>query len=522
MVASDSPALSAATMKNIAHAYSLRLAWNFTSLQETLYARIVERVTIGVGSCTRQVTVDWVLPTLKEALTGPLSSLSATEVDDATSRLQKIAVPIILIRKGQLLTDLSIKSEDSSPVFLCGKEVAERFTERVLTFAWTELENSLVNKIGQAATEQHRDLLAELGKRYVAAFRMDMTSSDRELVSIAAEIKRIAAANETMIPLRQMLQVARYFTRRHVFWVQLSAKPGDSIRLYYSFVTRFAPEYDPVDGRHTILAALGKLRRFLGQTPSVLAIPISRSGLAQSYHFEMDIPHDCYVRRQAFVLETNLGDRPKLQDKAMEAYCSKHGSCIAGSDEAGGSFAHMYAYDLPPEVKNQMYAHVSFSERPPGATAVVLWMLLFATFASGIYYGLWDQVTASDSRGVDVGALFVALPALAVVWFASSFREETRRRVPLISRVGIGVIALATIYSLFSILVNRSICVGKTADGSILPPCPAAVENLVTSRGMLITFVVLLAASVVMILYCTIRHVTYRRHQRRILGKYGR
>jgi hypothetical protein len=129
-----------------------------------------------------------------------------------------------------------------------------------------------------------------------------------------------------------------------------------------------------------------------------------------------------------------VGKSVEEQDNLLTKKYSECGAEISGTDEIGGPIVHLYANKLPTEVRNQMFALVRFGERPPGTIAAVLWMLIFSTLATGIYYTLWEQIIRSESQDIDFSSLFLAPPALTVVWFSRAFNDETRYRVSLLSR----------------------------------------------------------------------------------------
>jgi hypothetical protein len=509
------------TADDVSRIYSMRMLLRFSNLHAKLFYRTIESVAIDVGSCTRSITVDWKLPTSEEALP-TANPADRTTIATHAASLEQVALPLILTRKGQLLHDLKVVNEDATPVTMCSNAESKEQLLLVLKFLWTSYEDRLTVLVGAGWVTVNRTVLTAIGNDYVSAARLSWADGSRDLVDAIDRLKVLTSGAGSAAPVDQLLEVARYFMRRHVTWVRVAAQPGRAIRLHYQFTTRFAAEYDPSDGAKLTLKAIGKLRRFVGQYPSNITVPISRAGQSESYHFQTTVPAECYVVRQGIVLESNLGDNSKIQESAIRAYSSSEGARLAGADEAGGSFAHLYTWKLPVKVRNQVFARVSFAERPPGTAALVLWMLLFAVFASGLYWLLWEQVTKSDSRGVDIAALFIGLPALAVVWFARAFREEVRPRVSLVSRLGIVVTALTTMYALLSIFINRSICVGVDVDNRPLPPCPPALTSFASRDGLLIAGGLLVAAALLVGAYRIWSHVRYRQQQRRILGRYRR
>lgn len=511
------------TFNKVSRMYSMRLAYNFTTLKNRIYERVIERIKIESGAIRRNVFVDWTLPPLHQAAGEISQDLSADMLDEMQSRINTVTVPVIIMRKGELLTDLSIINEDGSPVHICGRGEVESYAETVLLFAWNGFEEEIQKQSDLDIDDKvELDSLEGLGKKYIEACKLDGAASDFALATIVESLEKLGVLDFGKMPLTKLLQIAQYFTRHRIVWAQVKSAPGQRLRLNYSFVTRFASEYSLAEDKNLLLAAAGKIRRFLGQNPSSSLVPISRHGVSDDYHFEASAPKDCYVRRQTFITEQFVGKSAKEQDRLLADKYDKSGAKIEGMDEVGGPFVHLYANKLPVEVQYQTFALVRFGERPPGTIAAVLLMLIFSTFATGVYYILWEQVVRSDSQGIDLAALSVALPALTMVWFSRAFNDETRYRIPLLGRAFVGTVALVTMYALFTILARRGICSGKATDGKHIEPCPTWIESATSREALLAVFVLLVVATVSAIVYRVVSHVEYQKQQRAIFGKYGR
>jgi hypothetical protein len=267
-----------------------------------------------------------------------------------------------------------------------------------------------------------------------------------------------------------------------------------------------------------LLGLLGGVKRFIGQEPNHYLIPVSRHGLASSYHFEMTIPDDCYVRSQGFVLEQDRSRSQKRQRENILKLASRTGGHIQGEDEAGAAFAHLYAYRLPSQVGNQVYASVALEERPPGTTAVVLWLAAFATMAAAVLYTVWPQVNQVDLRGIDIAALFAALPGVAAAWFSRAFQHEGRFRVPLVSRFGLAATGVSAALLVVIVLLRRGVCGGVGPNSTCSP-----FVDAISSRSVLLGLLAFLAALTVCLLSIRVAmHVRYRRCQGRVFAKYSR
>jgi hypothetical protein len=160
-------------------------------------------------------------------------------------------------------------------------------------------------------------------------------------------------------------------------------------------------------------------------------------------------------------IDRGLLDRVMLTGRYAARYFKEHyrvnGACVSGMDEAGGPVAHLYARDLPATADNKLYAYARVRERPPGSTALVMWLTALTAGFLWFYYLIWDWLVSSDTKGIDLASLSVALPGVASIWFSRAFREDVRTRVPLVSRFGLLFAVAALVTSAVMWLVVRRI-----------------------------------------------------------------
>src|SRR3954469_1124789 len=92
-------------VKRIAKAYSTALALTMINGEDRPFARVSENVQVDHGECRRQLTIDWHLPTLTEALPGN-RMMSDTEFISEFNEINPVlVVPIFIVRKGRLMNN---------------------------------------------------------------------------------------------------------------------------------------------------------------------------------------------------------------------------------------------------------------------------------------------------------------------------------------------------------------------------------------------------------------------------------
>lgn len=364
-------------------------------------------------------------------------------------------------------------------------------------------------------------ILVDCGKDFVKTAELDSVAAEEKFAEVAQRVNGVNLEFKTDGEgLRRALSVGRYFTKRYLFWVRVEARPGSYLRIEYSYRTRFAAEYE-AKKLNNLFGLVSVVKKFVGQEPSYLLIPVSRHGLTDSYHFEIQVPEDSYITHQSFALESDKGKSLKKQKENFRNYAAKEGSAVEGDDEAGGSFAHLYAHKLPSRVGEQVFASIHVRERPPGTTAIVLWLSVFSAISAAILHLLWPSITRVDLRGIDLAAIFAALPGLAAAWFSRIFQNEGRYRVPMVSRAGLMLSGIGTVYLIVAVLLQRGLCgVGDEQSGR--PPCPRWAEAVSSQNGLLIAMCLLSALALVLFVARVQMHVKYRNCQKVAVGKYGR
>jgi hypothetical protein len=312
--------------------------------------------------------------------------------------------------------------------------------------------------------------------------------------------------------------------KHHIIWLSLPCRPGDSVRLTVTFSTRFAADYAPRRGGvrglgnyHLYRRSVDWARRAAGQEPYRFAVPVWMSSLCRSYHFQMPAPPAMYFVAQRFVLENNLHQSVEAQESAFKEHCNVNGAHVGGMDEAGGPVAHLYARDLPAVADNKLYAYARVRERPPGSTALVMWLATLTAGFLWLYYFIWKWLVASDTKGIDLASLSVTLLGVASIWFSRAFREDVRSRVPLVSKLGLLMVGGSTLYSLVTILVQRVTC---TALPGEVPACPETLTGMFSRWGLFAVATMVTGVVIWLVIRRISFHSEYRRLQIAAVTRY--
>jgi hypothetical protein len=499
----------------IAAAYSTKLVFDLIEAYERPFSRVVEKVEVDHGECRRNLTIDWRLPTLEEAL----PDHRHVNDDRFIARFKELnpvlAVPVYLMRKGRLMNNFVAESSAGEDLYICGQDEWGERMRLMLSSIWTLVDEA-------PCGHGHRPHLVTRARDEF--YGLPLKSSDDAPAIVNSVVDKLKHSGVLLIPglLERIRYIGRYVAKRHIIWLHLPCLPGDGTRLTLSYRTRFTAEYSPRRSAsadpaksHRYRRTLDRVRRIVGQEPYEFAVPLSMNSLCRSYHFHMPAPAATYFTAQRFILEKNLYHSETEQARSFRKYYRVNGAYVGGKDEAGGPVAHLYARELPATVGDQLYAYTRVRERPPGTTALVMWLCLLAAGFLWFYYMTWQRLMVSDTHGIDVAALFVALPGIASIWFSRAFRDDVRPRVPLVSRLGLVLVGFSGFYSLLAILVRRGICQEANA-------CPGLLTTVFSQLLLLIFACALTGMSGWLIVRRISFHRDYQKLQNNVIDRYLR
>jgi hypothetical protein len=494
-------------IERISVAYSTKLALDLLEAYAQPFRRVVEDVCIDHGECRRKLTIDWRLPTLCEALPGPKDAQLAAEFSEHISH---VVVPMLPMRRDDMMSDFSAEAACGERLYVCGQDESVRHTQLVLRTLWQWVEKAAADSVEVRASF--------LDKAREDFYALPGLSTDKANARMPEIQKHIAASNIRIDRplLDRVLLIGRYVAKHHIIWLRLPCRPGDSTRLTLSYRTRFAADYAPRRGGakglgnyHLFRRTVDWARRVVGQEPYRFAIPVWMSSLCRSYHFQMSAPPAMYFLSQRFALEKNLHQSKEEQQRAFKAHYKGNGACVSGMDEAGGPVAHLYARDLPATADNKLYAYARVRERPPGSTALVMWLTLFTAGFMWFYWAIWTWLVGSDKNGIELASLSVALLGIASVWFSRAFRDDVRTRVPLVSRLGLFLVGSSTLYLLLTILVHGVTC---TTDKNGAQICPTPWATVFSRWGLFVVAALVTGG----VLWLFLRRIGFHREYQRL------
>lgn len=508
-----------ALIKKIAKAYSTALALRLVQGEDGPFARVIEHVEVDHGECRRRLILDWHLPTLAEALPDHEKAADPEFIKAFNEANPVLVVPIHVMRRGRLMTDFSVADQKGEHLYVCGRTEWGERTTWLLKVLWT-----LVDIAPNGLGDFQRNRIEQAKRQYLSL----PTASKREASKNARKsIRKLREASKSGLllhpgTLERIEVLGRYIATRHLSWVHLTRRPGQTVRLTLSYRTRFAAEYppappkgSPLRGRRLFQRSIEWARRAVGQEPFRFWVPLSMHSFCRSYHFTMPSPTGTYFKEQRFVLQNTLRKPQKDQEKALDEFCADNDAQTLGDKDAGGPVAHLYGRNLREAATSDhlLYAYAYVRERPPGTTAAATWLCFFSAAFLWLFWSAWNELVMAATAGANITALFVALPGFASIWFSKAFQQEIRSRIPLVNRFGLLLVGLSTFYTLVSTMINRAM--GETATG-----WSAFLTDSFSRGGVLIFTISLSAMAVFLFGRRVLFHKCYHRLQNAAVKRY--
>lgn len=523
--------------------YAVHHAIEYFIKRELRYSRIREYVRVDTNSLERDVSVEW-RPRLPSELMH-----SATQMDEMVEGPGLWVYPLWPMRRGQLLSSLELEVLGGTARIVSRRRSSE-LTTMILITLWRTARRDLRRlRLVHPAHEQEAHVEA-LIEQVLEGNDEDSRSAVQALKSLREEVPADTQAGQS---LGNLVDAAAFLRQRYFLWFETDRRPGEVAQLRYTYRTRFAPEYGAVGiaprqselgarMRSIVGYAYGAVKRFVGQPPSLVLIPVSRYGLANSYHLQSDAPQNHFFKTFQF-LETkkppeerrasrsatrHVAPGRKARKAGASAFSSRvseiPGASMQGEDDAGGGLGHLYLRNVPSRIGLRTFLLEVTQEIPPGATAPVsILALAMALFVSATY-GNWETITALELA--TPLAAFALAAAFATMWFDHTFTAEGRLLRPMAARLGLWVAAwsaIATFFALVIVWLNHSQELSAHLDiaGVQWPADSARVHvRLVSLYAVLV--VVPQALVTVLVWQQRLRfYWTYRRGQRRVAERYG-
>jgi hypothetical protein len=413
----------------LAHRYFLSRYLRFSRVQEVLVPKR--------GECKREITVLWSIPTLAEM------------GDEAKGgRVKHLILPLWIIRKGQLLTDLSI-SIDGKPARLISKHHSSILTEQVMLAEWRRakvhmkdlgvspdailylepLVEKCVRSVVSAKSGEARRLVATLMMEFGQYSHWTKEISQHSPPT-GLQLDQVAS---------RFFATLKFLSKRQILWTETSLLHGEAIMISYSYSTRWAPEYSISEKKWHPRATAA---RFAGQFPAQYTIPIWRDRMAHSYHVVSRAPSRCH-----FVEYNLVSKKVALGDESQDNTAVPPGLEPYAEGEVGGTNGHAYAYDAGVDRDDRSYIHARIQETPPGALAPVGTLLTIGAAVAFLLWWRWDAFADTVSKSTFLAAAAVVI-GLVGAWFARNIDIVGRDTVPMLARFGLLWMSMVTLVTL--------------------------------------------------------------------------
>jgi hypothetical protein len=358
-------------------------------------------------------------------------------------------LPLVRIRRGKLIDNLSIRTEDGRRIGTLNIGEYYGLIEWLIQANVLGLtdRDSLADVEIDDVTGRIRGLVRQA--QFTVAEQLDEgEDTDRDLDAEAA--KAVAWINEIEIPDRWTAGAERvdawYEWRNrfrdfckairdaHLHVVPIECYPNQRVVLEYTYTQPYLLTQQGFGARD-------RTRYHLGLRPHEHHITVTEHRWAQSYHLEFIAPDDQYIHECRVV-----GAIPSTEDMPPGSIVSYSANGLRASD-----YAHVYIRESDRARKRErgdVRVDLDCREKPPGllgnvmvialAEAVLIW-------AVGWRHNHYFQKGAGFTA--DLPALLLAAPGLVVGWVGVQLSSERLRSTSMATMFGLILCGLIAIFS---------------------------------------------------------------------------
>ncbi|KJF18048.1 hypothetical protein [Acidithrix ferrooxidans] len=389
--------------------------------------RITDTVQINGDTVNRSLSVDLTIP-------DDLPEPNAKTGEPRRSRSSLSLVPLMRGRRGRLFDNLNVTSASGTSLSVLAQEENKLLASLMLE---TQFRKIVPANIGNL--EPNFDTVWKIGQTIsnipymeppIAKIIFDKYFGNTD------QLKMIGITDDNMTDLRKL---AEFFVYSFLTTAEVTAGPLEKVLIKYSYDSKYRDDAQYRDDFETP-NLISRMRMLLGQSPYSLRFRIPLAFNAQSYHFRMDAPPNCYCAVQRVLARsgTALTGPDGNPVHHLEEWEPPHKRVQYRSTTAHPTiYAHIYIHGLHKVDHEPLFARVIFYEIPPGSIGTVTIISSITAFALLVLTIVFHWLVAAPSGQPAIAGLVVALPATAAFWLQPTFEKRDLVTAPLSSRVGL-------------------------------------------------------------------------------------
>ena len=409
-----------------------------------LLRRVVERASHEAGAIRRSVSAMVEIP----------SELGRSH-DSRNGQTQHLLVPLIYVRRGRLLSDFHVSS-DEARVSIVPRLEAQTLAEHCISGCWEAYVAPWAES--DELVTLCESLLSDAHKIPTQSKLMGGRTRRRVLAALRRDAPEHAWSTEdAWNDFYAVGHVLGFFARNYILWAEVErTAQSPYLNIKYSYLEEVRIE------RRQGAARIGSwFRTHVPPSPYALSVQTPLASHTPSYHLLTDAPGGKYVASLAFE-----GQQVPMQNAGPQAGIDSTpeiGDLIEEPDgvlpSQIGAVGHLYLErkDSAGNANEKAWIRVRarFRDVPPGPLTFPAWLVLLAGIVSigvGVNY---DALADSPGNEVRLVALLLAVPTVAATFGRPHKPSSLFDRPPLLARlaihwVGVSTTAIAVAVLLFN------------------------------------------------------------------------
>lgn len=315
-------------------------------------------------------------------------SLSVPAGDGAS-----VLVPVVRLRKGRLLDDLTVKRNGEDLPVLAFSDYVH----------WVMAVFDKLARTAGLAQEYKRQIRKEV--RSVVSRRSPITGAEeQELVQLRAKIRSLIGGDEG----RLMDTCLNLLSSQYFQLVAVRRDQDGSGSELFDIRYRKIQHINQLTWKRFYRPdfIVDRLRAALGIRPSAFSLPLDRAADCASFHLEFMGPQGSFLARQEI-----LGTRDR---KVVDFSLARHAAYRRNRRRLGQRYSHVYLRRGTRHLETDaMRLYVSYFERMPGSVGAAAVAAVSSTVL--LWAGAYLAAKGAEAHG-DVVAILLAFPGIASAW----------------------------------------------------------------------------------------------------------
>ncbi|WP_346050336.1 hypothetical protein [Actinomadura chokoriensis] len=425
--------------------------------------RTVESISLQGRVIGQRVTMEFQLPPVHQATSREESGSSRSETASPSG---EIYVPIMMVRKPELIDNLSITDAQGQTVTRLSFEETARLIAVTLRFLVLSCGVSLSGSSTARRPAQPENMwLAEAQLLELIHAVGDPGDVDPD-IDKAFELLDLPTDGEVSDRQIWLREFVRALSHAYPLIVALP-EHAQADRIVITYQRTLIPTLN-IDGIR------GRLRLALGLRPFKVSIDTALARLSKSYHLQVQGPASQYLMEQTLRcrvcqlpltrdgVRTTASSSPQCRHREFPARGRRPYFELRG--KRGQSYAHLYMRGFAEHGKEDFILAASFGETPPGTLASAA----ITAAVSCLFIGAVGHAQAVGiTPGSDIPPLLLALPAAAASWFGFHSDGEAVLRSSLAARVSLFISGINSLLAATVFLVTKR---PDKAVQSFMPP----------------------------------------------------